>query len=117
MGINFREMVRIYITEAKMSKKQKMKMKMLKMKKGKFHKGEEEMEEPAIEESRKSGGYKAMAKSAGTTEADTKQELHKLKGKGVLADIKKRAKGATNPEAYLYSTERRILKAHAAKKK
>ena len=108
-------MVRIYINEAKMSKKQKMKLKMLKMKKGKFHK-EEEMEEPPIEESRKSAGYKAMAKSAGTSVEDTKQELHKLKGKGVIADIKKRAKGADNPDAYLYGTERRILSQHAKKK-
>jgi hypothetical protein len=115
--MNFREIVRIYITEARISKKQKMKMKMLKMKKGKSHKDEEEMEEPAIEESRKSAGYKAMAKSAGTSVEDTKQELHKLKAKGVIADIKKRAKGATNPDAYLYGSERKILKAHAAKKK
>jgi hypothetical protein len=66
-------------------------------------------------EATKLGGYKAMAHSAGGSVAGTKAELHKLKGKGVISDLKKRAKGKNNPKAYLYGTERKILKQHFAK--
>jgi hypothetical protein len=65
--------------------------------------------------SRKSRGIKAMASSAGLSPAEEKRETHKLESKGVMSDIKKRAKGATNPNAYIYGTERKILKQHAAK--
>jgi predicted transcriptional regulator len=67
------------------------------------------------EASRKEAGYKSMAKSAGLSTGGAKAEIHKLERKGTIRDIKKRAKGATNPKAYLYGTERKILKQHAAK--
>jgi hypothetical protein len=68
-----------------------------------------------VEEATKESGYKALAHSAGGSVAGTKAELSKLKNKGVIADIKKRAKKATNPKAYLYGTERKILKQHFKK--
>jgi hypothetical protein len=67
------------------------------------------------EASRKEAGYKSLSHSAGLSTAEGKKELKKLKDKGVIADLKKRAKKASNPDAYLYGTERKILKAKAKK--
>ena len=67
--------------------------------------------------SRKEAGYKAMAKRTGLSTGGAKAEIHKLERKGTIADIKKRSHGAkiTNPKAYLYGTEAKILKQHAKK--
>lgn len=62
-------------------------------------------------------GVKAMAKSAGISPAEEKKETHKLEKKGVMKGIKNRAKGASDPNAYIFGTERKIMKAHAAKMK
>jgi hypothetical protein len=67
--------------------------------------------------SKKDAGYKAMAKSAGTTPKDAKQELKKLDDEGVMADIKKRANKADNPDAYKWGTIRSIIKKHVKKNK
>jgi|WetSurMetagenome_2_1015567.scaffolds.fasta_scaffold37101_5 hypothetical protein len=68
-----------------------------------------------IAEARAGRGTKAMAKSVGLSVGAEKNEVHKLEKKGVMADIKKRASKADNPKAYLFGTERKILKAHAKK--
>jgi len=70
-----------------------------------------------IAEARAGRGTKAMAKSAGLSVGAEKAEVHKLERRGVMSDIKKRARSGkiTNPEAYIYGTERKILKQHAKK--
>lgn len=62
-------------------------------------------------------GHKAMAKSTGLSVGEEKRETSKLKKKGVIHDIEKRSKEGriTNPEAYKFGTERKILKQHAKK--
>lgn len=69
------------------------------------------------EASKKERGYKAMSHSAGLSTSEGKKEMHKLKAQGTMEDIKKRARSGkvSNPNAYIYGTERKILKQHAAK--
>jgi hypothetical protein len=70
-------------------------------------------------ESRREGGYKALAHSAGGSVAGTKAEMKKLERTGVAADIHKRAhrKGITNPENYEWGSKRKILSQHFNKNK
>jgi len=65
---------------------------------------------------REAGGYKAMSSSIGMS--DWKKVRSYMKSdefKEKIADAKKRAKEASNPEAYLASVERKILKGHFGK--
>jgi hypothetical protein len=64
-------------------------------------------------------GVKAMASRAGLSPAEEKREAHKLEGNGTMAGIKKRAHSGkvSNPNAYIFGTEAKIMKQHAAKMK
>ena len=58
------------------------------------------------------GGYKAMGTSAGVSKEKAKRYLKSKKVKDRMKDVKKRAKGARDPEAYIASVERKMLKGH-----
>jgi len=64
-------------------------------------------------------GVKAMASRAGLSPAEEKREAHKLEKQGTMKDIKKRAHSGkvSNPNAYIFGTEAKIMKQHAAKMK
>lgn len=63
------------------------------------------------------GGYKAMASSIGMADewAKVKRYMQSKSFKDKIADAKGRAKEAKNPEAYIASVERKIIKGHFGK--
>lgn len=63
---------------------------------------------------RERGGYKAMASSIGMADdwKKVRSYMQSDEFKEKIADAKKRAKEAEDPEAYLASVERKILKGH-----
>jgi hypothetical protein len=66
---------------------------------------------------RERGGYKAMASSIGMADdwAKVKRYMQSDEFKEAIAGAKQRAKKASDPEAYLASVERRIVKGHFGK--
>ena len=70
-----------------------------------------------VDPDRERGGYKAMASSIGMADEwkKVRSYMQSKEFKGKIADAKKRAKEARDPEAYLASVERRILKGHFGK--
>lgn len=63
------------------------------------------------------GGYKAMASSIGMAKDwnKVKRYMNSKTFKSKIAEAKKKAKEADNPDAYLASVERRILAGHFGK--
>jgi hypothetical protein len=63
---------------------------------------------------RERGGYKAMASSIGMGDEwkKVRSYMQSDEFKKKIADAKKRAKDADDPDAYLASVERRILRGH-----
>ena len=70
-----------------------------------------------VDPNRERGGYKAMATSIGMENEwqKVRSYMQSKEFKIAIADAKKRAKDADNPEAYLASVERKILKGHFGK--
>ena len=66
---------------------------------------------------RERGGYKAMASSIGMADEwqKVKKYMQSKSFKEAIAGAKERAKEAKDPEAYLASVERRILRGHFGK--
>lgn len=63
------------------------------------------------------GGYKAMASSIGMTDGwqKVKRYMQSKSFKDKIVDAKKKAKEASDPEAYLASVERKIISGHFGK--
>ena len=63
---------------------------------------------------RERGGYKAMASSIGMSDQwqKVKRYMQSKSFKEAIADAKTRSKSKSNPDAYLASVERRILRGH-----
>lgn len=63
---------------------------------------------------RKRGGYKAMASSIGMGDQwqKVKSYMQSEGFKEKMKEVKKDAKSASDPEAYVASVERKILKGH-----
>jgi len=61
------------------------------------------------------GGYKGMATSADAAPGAVKRYMKSEKFKERMKDVKKRAKGAEDPEAYTAAVERKMVKGHFGK--
>jgi hypothetical protein len=74
-------------------------------------------DEDDIEEATTEGGYQAMASSVGSKKGTVKEYLKSKKMKSTMMKVKKEAskKGIKDKNAYIYGTERKILKQHLAK--
>jgi hypothetical protein len=70
-----------------------------------------------VDPDRERGGYKAMASSIGMADEwkKVRSYMQSKSFKEKIADAKKRAKEAKDPDAYLASVERQILRGHFGK--